>query len=140
MLGDEAIVSAAGYKNPKAACVARRVYISPKSWRKATITILQGEDSRPWIAYDIAALIVAGKTPNVTWEMIAGYKTLLHMWIEGGPQPAFNSMMFSPKPGFLLTLDVESPGEQPAVGKEEMLRLGALLPVAKFAAACAKIR
>jgi len=140
MLGDEALVYQAGLSKPKAACVARREYISPKSLRKATIMILQGENSESWDYYDIERLLVVGKVPNVTWESVSGYKILLHMWVESQSYPARNYMVFSPKEGFFLRLDLESPGEQPAVAKQEMLRLGELLPLAKFAAECAKIR
>jgi hypothetical protein len=136
---EEASVSPAGQDRPEAACIAHREYISPTSWRKASIVILQGLDSKRWTAYDLKTLLVVGKSPNCTWETISGNKIMLHVATRRADQPAASSLLFSPKEGFLLELEVESPGGKPAPTKEEMLRLGALLPLAKFAAACAKI-
>jgi len=140
MQGLEAAVSPAGLDRPEAACTARREYISSTSRRKASITILQGLDSKRWTAYDLKTLLVVGKSPKCTWETVSGHKTMVHLGTRPAGQPAASSLLFSPKEGFLLELEVESPEGQPAPTKEEMLRLGALLPLEKFAAACAKIR
>ncbi|OGD22516.1 MAG: hypothetical protein A2W03_07305 [Candidatus Aminicenantes bacterium RBG_16_63_16] len=139
MQGLEASVAPAGQDKPEAACTARRDYVGSTSHRKASITILQGMDSRRWIAYDLKTLLVVGKAPSCTWETVSGHKTMLHLGTRRADQPAASSLLFSPKEGFLLELEVESPDGQPAPTKEDMLRLGALLPLGKFAAACAKI-
>lgn len=137
---EAASVSPAGKERPEAACIARREYISPISWRKASIVILQGLDSWRWIAFDLLNLIVVGKAPNCTWEKVSGLKVMLHVGTRRAGQPAASSLLFSPKDGFLLELEVESPGGKPAPTKEEMLALGALLPLGKFAEACAKFK
>jgi hypothetical protein len=136
---EAASVSPAGQEKPKAACMAHREYISPTSWRKASIVFLQGLDSKRWTAFDLKNLLVVGKAPNCTWETVSGHKVMLHVSTRRAGQPAASSLYYSPKEGFLLELEVESPEGQPAPSRKEMLRLGELLPLAKFAAACAKI-
>jgi hypothetical protein len=123
---EDAYVSLAGHKRPEAACTARQEYISPTSRRKASIVILQGSDSKRWLAYEIQTLLVVGQTPEATWETVSGHKTMLLLGTQLEGQPAASSLLFSPKKGFLLELYVESPDGQPAPAKGEMLRLGAL--------------
>jgi len=64
MLGDEALVYQAGLSKPKAACVARREYISPKSLRKATIMILQARIPSLGITMILKDFSSSGRSPT----------------------------------------------------------------------------
>ncbi len=104
-------------------CVASQRYLSEDFARAAVITIAQGEHSKDMDAYGLFTAL-AGKAKTVTWETISGYKTVMHIDKES----KMCALYFSPRKGVLLILEVD-----PVVGKEEMLRLGKLLPLAKLA-------
>lgn len=121
-------------------CLASQRYLSEDFARAAVITIAQGERAGYMDTYvlfselagkDEALLrkagLLTGKDETLTWETISGYKTVMHI----GTESKRCTLYFSPRKGVLLILEVD-----PMVGgKEEMLRLGKLLPLAKLAKA-----
>jgi tetratricopeptide (TPR) repeat protein len=104
-------------------CMARQAYQSEDSARRATLTMMEGEQSFGMKGYLLFG-VVADKVDNITWETISGYKILLDLDKENKKSRLF----FSPKKGFVMMLEVE-----PFADRKEMLRLGKFLPFAKFA-------
>jgi hypothetical protein len=104
-------------------CQVIQLYLNIKDFRGATITIAQGEHSEIMASYEIMVAL-AGKASTVTWETISGQKTVAYL----GKEDKKCSLYFSPRKDVLLILDADS-----ITSKDEMLRLGKLLPLAKLA-------
>jgi hypothetical protein len=107
-------------------CTASQRYLSKDYARAAIITVAKGERSRDALSYEIMSALAGEKDSSVTWETISDQKTVLHLDKKGKK----GTLYFSPRKEVQMILEVD-----PVDSKEEMLRLGELLPLAKLAEA-----
>jgi len=108
--------------NEDNSCAVSQRYLSNDYARAAVITIAQGEHSKYMGFYELMAAL-AGKAETVTWETISGHKILVQL-----AEDKWGILYFSPRKDVFLSLQA-----QPITSKEEMLRLGKFLPLAKLA-------